>query len=84
VNLLEKRKLSCVFYSDKDCPVRKTFAETIRKKKELDKIIKPLGGTELLTEFMPILDKLQSLLADEFGVLYNYCYCCPLIEHEEQ
>jgi len=84
VNSMVKNKLTCVFYPDKECPVRKTFAKAIQIKSELDKIIKPLGDKELLTQVMPILDKVQSLLTEEFAVLYNYCSVCPLIEHTEE
>jgi len=78
------KKLACVFYPDRECPVRKTFSKAIETKSKLDKIMKPLGDKELLTQVMPILNKLESVLANEFDVLHNYCLVCPLIEHAEE
>lgn len=71
-------KLKCVFKENVECPVRTTLRKSLKHKKDIDKYLKPLGDAELMKIFAPIFDKMESVIANEFGLLHNYCRVCPL------
>lgn len=68
--------VKCVFDPEKKCPVRKAIQESITTKNDVNKIIKPVGGEELLKMFAPILDKMERTMHSEFGLLHYYCAVC--------
>lgn len=74
-----EKGLNCMFSSERVCPVRKEMRGSLDVKKQIDKYIKPLGDKELLKLYGPILDKIQKMMVNEFGVLHNYCKVCPLL-----
>ena len=76
--MMSEKDFKCVFNAEKNCPVRKEIHTSLNAKKEIDKYIKPMGDVELLKMYAPIIDKLQQMLVNEFGILHNYCSTCPL------
>jgi hypothetical protein len=48
--------------------------------KQLSKYIKPEGDQELMKMYAPMFEKLEELLASEYGFLHNYCAVCPILE----
>lgn len=75
-------KINCIFKPEIECPVRKEIKAKMERKMKLDKVIKPLGDTELMKMYMPIFDKMGEMLYDEFGALSKFCICCPLIREK--
>ena len=74
---MSEKDFKCVFDSSKTCPVRKEMHTSLNAKTEISKYIKPMGDVELLKMYAPIIDKLQQMLVNEFGILHNYCSVCP-------
>ena len=74
--MMSENKFKCVFNPAKNCPVRKEIRISLDAKTEINKYIKPMGDKELLKIYSPIIDKLQQMLVNEFGILHNYCAVC--------
>ena len=71
-------QINCLFYSEKECPVRKEMRSTLHAKDQISKYVKPMGDEELLKIFTPLIEKLEQSFQSEFGILHFYCAQCPI------
>ena len=71
-------QINCLFYSEKECPVRKEMRSKLDAKDQISKYVKPMGDEELLKIFTPLIEKLEQSFHSEFGILHFYCAQCPI------
>lgn len=71
-------QINCLFYSEKECPVRKEMRSTLDAKDQFTKYVKPMGDEELMKIFTPMIKKLEQAFQSEFSLLHFYCAQCPI------
>lgn len=69
-------KDECVFNSQKQCPVRKSMHKELKNTQKINAIIKPLGDSEVQKMFLPMIERMEEMLVNEFSILHNYCEIC--------
>lgn len=74
--------VSCVFFPDKTCPVRKQQGETEKQMDSLLKYVKPeSAGAVMIKEGVSMMTKaMASLSRVTMGALPEYCKSCPFLK----